>query len=81
MVEPAICIGMKYVYVYAFTILPNVMRPTRAVGGMRLRESCRDSWIGVGEKGGGDRGGVRGEKERVMCECVCTFSACRLSSS
>ena len=36
---------------------------------------------GEGEKGGGDRGGVRGEKERVMCECVCTFSACRLSSS
>ena len=36
----------------------------------RLLDRGRGEWGG----GGGDRGGVRGEKESVMCECVCVPS-------
>ena len=71
-----VCVSDKSMYdnknscVCVCTILPNVMSPTRAVCGMRLRESCRDSCQGERDRerggregGGGERGRERGEGE------------------
>ena len=33
-----------HVMVVVLTILPNVMSPTKALGGMRLRDICSDSY-------------------------------------
>ena len=50
------------------TILPKVMRPTRAVGGMRLNDSCRDScqpYTHTEKQRGGERREERDVSEPV----------------
>ena len=31
-------------FAVSLTILPNVISPTKALGGIRLRDICKDSW-------------------------------------